>query len=44
MSKMIPRLRMNREGDRVVLSMLREKFWVDVAMDFGPMRMISDLS
>lgn len=40
---MIPRLRMNGEGERVVLSMLRKKFCVDVVRDFWPISIISDL-
>ena len=44
LSRIIPRSRMDGEGDRIVLSMVREKFWVDVVSDFEPMSIISDLS
>ena len=43
LSRIVPRLRMDGEGDRVVLSMVREKFWVDMVSDFEPMSIISEI-
>lgn len=43
-SKMAPRLRMCWDVCTMEPSMVREKFWVDLVRDLGPMMIISDLS
>lgn len=44
LSKVTPRLRMCGEGDRVELSVVRQKLWVILVRDMGPMMITSDLS
>ena len=44
LSNMSPRLRMCWEGDRVVLSMVRQKLGLVLVRDMGPMMIMSDLS